>query len=94
MQVNYACTVLWATLDAEAPAAWNTYGPATIELITDQFSALLLVGVSMLQPRSASNNDHLSAALLGLPCLISKTFDLSKWHRNLESLNTSSECAS
>ena len=54
MQVNYACTVLWATLDAEAPAAWNTYGPAVIERITVQFSALLLVAVSMLQPLSAS----------------------------------------
>lgn len=72
MQVNYACTVLWATLDAEAPAAWNTYGPATIELITDQFSALLLVGVSMLQPLSASVNDHSTAALLNLPCLTNK----------------------
>jgi len=73
---------LWATLDAEAPAAWNTYGPATIELITDQFSTLLLVAVSMLQPLSASSNDHSSAALLRLPCMTSKNFfDLSKWHR-------------
>jgi len=71
VQVNYACTVLWATLDAEAPAAWNTYGPATIELITDQFTALLLVGVSM-QPLSVPNNDHSSAALVSLPCLTNK----------------------
>ena len=74
MQVNYACTVLWATLDAEAPAAWNTYGPATIELITDQLTALLLVAVSMLQPLSVSNIDHSSATLLSLPCLTNKNF--------------------
>ncbi|DBA94392.1 TPA: hypothetical protein ACH3X1_001997 [Trebouxia sp. C0004] len=46
VQVNYASTVLWATLDANAPAAWNTYGPDIIALITDQFSALLLEGVT------------------------------------------------
>lgn len=50
VQVNYASTVLWATLDSNAPPAWNTYAAATIELISGQFTALLLVGVSLLQP--------------------------------------------
>ncbi len=66
VQVNYACTVLWATLDSSAPAAWNTYGPATITLITNQFTALLLVAVSFPAIGALNNTSTAPAMTCGL----------------------------
>ena len=56
VQVNYYATLVWAALDAYAPAAWNTYSPAVIAELTTAAAAGIaayvcsyLTGLSVLQ---------------------------------------------
>lgn len=46
VQVNYYATLLWAALDAYAPAAWNTYSPAIIAELTAAAAAGIATYVS------------------------------------------------
>ena len=47
VQINYCATVLWASLDSYAPAAWNSYSPAAIAYLTAVVSSQMNSRVSL-----------------------------------------------